>query len=54
MGLQDRVRQIPEQVVEQSARTAVGWKSLDVTARFPRVGVPIYLLYRFLGSDGQK
>lgn len=54
MGLQKRVRQTPKRLAERGARTTIGWKGLDVTARFPRVGVPLYLLYRFLGSDGQK
>lgn len=54
MRLQERLYQAPRRLVERGARTSVGWKGLDVSARFPRVGLPLYVLYRVLGSQGQK
>lgn len=54
MGMQDRLYRAPRRVVERGARTSLGWKGLDVSARFPRVGLPLYVLYRVLGGSGQK
>lgn len=54
MGLQERMRGTPKRLVERGARTSLGWKGMDVTARFPRVGLPLYVLYRVLGSESHR
>lgn len=51
MGLQERVRRTPKRLMRRGARTSLGWKGLDVTARFPRVGLPLYVFYRAVGLD---